>query len=109
MRDAESFSVKIPLDDPDSMQDFNAMMDALQDMMISEAEGLAEEIGVSTACALDVIYLRSRSRWTNELENELIDLHKQGIRPNMNDFSVNEESQAKMRKAIAEVGERFGH
>lgn len=49
-------------------------------------QSLAEELGVSLSCALNVFYLRQRSRWTQDLENELIRMDKEeGRQPNMND------------------------
>jgi hypothetical protein len=49
-------------------------------------KSLAEELGCSVGCAGDVWYLRQRSRWTQELENELIRLHKEGTPPNICEF-----------------------
>lgn len=47
---------------------------------------LAQELNCSFSCAMNVWYLRQRSRWTQDLENRLIELDKQGIQPNMNEF-----------------------
>jgi hypothetical protein len=49
-------------------------------------KSLAEELGCSFACAVDVWYLRQRSRWTQELENELIRLYNEGTPPNICEF-----------------------
>ena len=49
-------------------------------------DSLAAELGVTKECALDVWYLRSRSRHTSELEAELIRLHKEGNPPNVCEF-----------------------
>lgn len=49
-------------------------------------EGVAYALGVSEECATDIWYLRQRSRWTAELEAELIRLHKEGNPPNINEF-----------------------
>ena len=46
----------------------------------------SEELGVSENCAMNVIYLRSRSRHTPEKEAELIALHAAGNPPNMCEF-----------------------
>lgn len=53
----------------------------------------ANKLGVSFGCALDIIYLRSRSRWTQEKENYLIYCDKNNIpSPNiMEDFEVPKE------------------
>lgn len=39
-------------------------------------------------CMSDVSYLRTRNRWTQELEDELIELHLQGTPPNIYEFGV---------------------
>jgi hypothetical protein len=49
-------------------------------------ESLATELDCSAACAADVWYLRQRSRWTQELEDRLIELHDLGTPPNMCEF-----------------------
>jgi hypothetical protein len=56
------------------------------DEIISYMETLAEELNCSTACAQDVWYLRQRSRWTQELEDKLILLYREGNPPNINEF-----------------------
>ena len=66
-----------------------------------------QELGVSERCAADVFYLRTRSRWTEELEKELILLHKNGNPPNMCDFGVTEETQAKMAKLCEEIAKKY--
>jgi len=81
-----AFCVEVPLDDPKAMEEFQAMMDALWDEHNDYVRSLAKELTVSEACAADVVYLRSRSRHTNELERELIRLHSVGTPPNMGDF-----------------------
>jgi hypothetical protein len=55
----------------------------MQHEMLAEQEELAEALNVSMACAADVQYLRTRSRWTLEKEKELIRLHKEGNPPNV--------------------------
>lgn len=62
----------------------------------SSTEILAEKLKISHKCACDVRYLRTRSRWTQELENKLIQLHAEGKRPNMNEFGSSSETQAKL-------------
>jgi hypothetical protein len=59
----------------------------------AQTEALAQELGVSLTCAQDIEYLRTRSRWTPELEQELIDLHAKGEAPNMCEFGVTEQTQ----------------
>lgn len=51
-------------------------------------------IAVGTACAADVVYLRTRNRWTQALEDQLIQMYKDGNPPtSMNDFGVTPETQ----------------
>lgn len=49
-------------------------------------QDLSEELNCSYACAADVWYLRQRSRWTQELEDELIRLYSEGNVPNIMEF-----------------------
>ncbi len=62
------------------------IMAKVQDETVLYIQSLAKELNVSENCAGDVWYLRTRSRWTQELENQLIQLHKEGNPPNMCDF-----------------------
>lgn len=74
------------LNDPKAMQAVNDFFSAVQESMVEESKNLAVELGVSLSCAVDVQYLRTRSRWTEELEEELIALHKAGTPPNVMEF-----------------------
>ena len=47
---------------------------------------LADELDCTVACATDVWYLRQRSRWTQELEDELLRLYDIGQPPNICEF-----------------------
>jgi hypothetical protein len=60
----------------------------------TEDESLAKELSVSLGCARDIIYLRSRSRWTPKLEAELIQLHSKGVPPNICKFGSTCRTQA---------------
>lgn len=77
------FSAEIPVGNEEAMKEFNEMMDALYDATMASIKQLALELDVSEKCASDVYYLRTRSRWTEELEKELIALHKKGTPPNI--------------------------
>jgi len=50
-------------------------------------KSLQEELNCSYACAGDIMYLHKCTRWTQELENKLIELHNAGTPPNILDFS----------------------
>jgi hypothetical protein len=68
------------------MNALNEAMDDWQDELNNYIKELAKELNVSERCAGDVWYLRGRSRWTQEKENELIRLYKERNPPNMNEF-----------------------
>lgn len=78
------------LKDQKKMNDLQQSMDAYFDAVEAGIKELAKELEISEDCAHDVYYLRTRSRWTQELENKLIDLHSKGIHPNMNEFGCKE-------------------
>ena len=82
----DSFSVEIPFNDPEAMEQFQEMMDSVHDSYGEEIENIRTTLGLSDACAMDVFYLRSRSRWTQELEDQLIALHRAGNPPNIMEF-----------------------
>ena len=46
--------------------------------------------------AEDVLYLRSRNRWSSELENELVRYIKEGIPYNLMEFGVTKQTQQKL-------------
>ena len=67
---------------------------AVGGMPETEAGFLAKVLDISEQCADDVLYLRSRRRWTPQLEAELIQLHKDGKPPNVYDFGCTAETKA---------------
>jgi hypothetical protein len=69
-----------------TQHDGNKVQNDYYNEMEEYFKSLAEELGCSVGCAGDVWYLRQRSRWTQELENELIRLHKEGTPPNICEF-----------------------
>ena len=81
-----TFAVQIPVDDPQKMEQFQEMMDEIYDETYRYITDLADKLNVSEACASDIVYLRNRSRWTPELEQLLIQLHKEGTPPNIFEF-----------------------
>jgi len=74
------------VDEEGSWAELQKFMNALHDETDEHIRKIAEELSITQDCAADVWYLRSRSRWTQDLEDKLIDLHKQGQRPNMCEF-----------------------
>ncbi len=80
--------------------------DAMQDLMDSQAEHhnsetdkLVASLGVSEHCASDVVYLRTRFRHTQELEDNLIALHQVGTPPNIFEYGCTKETGEALMKA----------
>lgn len=66
---------------------FQTAMDEMNNAMMQEISDLAKELNVSEGCATNIWYLRTRSRWTQESEDYLIELERQGKPvPNMNEY-----------------------
>ena len=88
----ESFSIEIPINDDKAMDAFQKAMDAYHDEMDKMIAKEAKELGIDVGAMNEIWYLRSRSRWTQERENYLINLAKEGKElPNMmEDFEVKE-------------------
>lgn len=71
----KSFCVEIPNpNDIKKMSAFQDMMDSHQDEMTKYYQQEAKRLGVSYEAAVDIIYLRSRSRWTQQKEDVLVKL-----------------------------------
>jgi hypothetical protein len=67
-----------------SEAEFLSLADASQEAFVLDAKELVESIGVSRETADAILYLRGRSRWTQEKEDELISRDKAG-----NPISIN--------------------
>lgn len=77
--------------DPNMSQEdwdkFNEDMDKVNQALVEEAIEISKKLGISEDCALDIQYLRTRSRWTQEAEDELVRMDKAGEeRPNIYDW-----------------------
>ncbi len=70
----------------DAMRALGDFLSAQYEEHTRTIDELSRTLGVSRSCANDVMYLRTRSRWTEELEAELIRLHKDGTPPNVMEF-----------------------
>jgi len=57
---------------------FNRTMDAIQEVMLEDQQQIAQTLNISLHTAGLVQYLRGRSRWTQEKENELVRLDQAG-------------------------------
>lgn len=87
---ADAFCVEVPVGDKKKMEEFQKALDDYQDAYAKYIEKTSQELGISFGDASDIIYLRSRSRWTQEKEDYLLSLAKQGKPlPNMcDDFEI---------------------
>lgn len=74
------------LKDPKVVEVFQAAMDAEAEYFNSQIEELMNTLNCSFACAADVVYLRTRSRWSEELERRLIQEHQEGRTINICDW-----------------------
>lgn len=57
----------------DDEESFLAALNESQDRVIDQENKIKEEYDVSSNTASAIFYLRSRSRWTLEKENELVE------------------------------------
>lgn len=76
----DTFSIEL---NPAEMDDagwerFNNLMAEIQDGMVKYQHEIAEELNISEACAEYVQYLRTRSRWTQEKEDQPIKMDQAG-------------------------------
>ncbi len=78
-------------------------------MYTEEIDKIKQELNISESCAADVFYLRTRNRHTQQLENELIDLHHAGTPPNMMEFGVTKETQEALMSAVSKALETQPH
>ena len=74
----ESFSIEIPINEEEAMDEFQKVMDDYHDETNRLIEEEANKLGISFFDMADIWYLRSRSRWTQEKEDYLIKLAKEG-------------------------------
>lgn len=90
--DLQTYCVELhaeQLKDPKIVAEVNHLLDLEFAALDRYTQQVAKELSISEACAADVVYLRSRSRHTPELEAELIRLHKAGTPPLIYDFGHN--------------------
>jgi hypothetical protein len=76
--DYNAVSAQIPVNDPEKMAQFQELMNAAQDRLVEHIHKLADELGLSYSDASSIYYLRTRSRWTQELEDRLILANRAG-------------------------------
>lgn len=82
--DLNTFSITLPTNDKEKMEEFNKMMDEMQNAQIEYIQIEAEKLDINVSDMSLIFYLRTRSRWTQEKEDYLIQLSKAGKRlPNV--------------------------
>lgn len=76
----DTFSIElIPAEMNDGDWDeLNNLMADIQDANVKYWQELSKELNISYQCAMYVCYLRGRSRWTQEKENQLIKMDQAG-------------------------------
>ena len=85
----KTFCIKLNNDDLQDKQNMKVLQDFMDEVineLNKETNKIANELNVSIRCASDIVYLRTRSRWSEKLESELIELYKNGNPPNIYDF-----------------------
>lgn len=75
------------------LDSFGGLFEAMWNEDDEQTRLLSKELGISSACASDVVYLRTRHRHTPELEKQLIELHQAGTPPNIFEFGVTPATQ----------------
>jgi hypothetical protein len=73
-----AFIVEISVNNPEALDRFQEAMNVHQDEMDKMITAESDKLGVSFSDMSDIWYLRSRSRWTQEKEDYLIKLAKEG-------------------------------
>jgi len=71
------FSTKVPANNEEAMENFQKVVDSLGDAWFREEQKLASDLGISMNASSLILYLRTRSRWTQEKEDHLIMLDKE--------------------------------
>ena len=73
------------------MEKFQEAMDDYHDELVKYIDDLAVKLGVSSSVAGDIWYLRTRSRWTQRAEDELVRMAKAGEpMPNINEWPADD-------------------
>lgn len=76
--DMTAFVAEIPVHDKKKMEEFQEVMNTLNEETDKYISKIAKELNISEGLAMDVWYLRTRSRWTQELEDAFIKANLEG-------------------------------
>ena len=74
----DSYVVELPVNDSAAMESFSKTYSKVMDEHALYLKEEGERLGVSFGVASDIVYLRARSRWTQEKEDYLIQMAKRG-------------------------------
>ena len=74
--DTQVFTAEIHVNNPEQMKQFQEVMDDYHDELNNYISKLAKELHISDMQAGYIWYVRSRSRWTQTLENRIICAHQ---------------------------------
>lgn len=78
-KDYDVVSVELSGDATQEQKDeLTELMGEWQDAMIEDQKDIAKTLNVSLGAASSIQYLRTRSRWTQNKENELVRLDQAG-------------------------------
>lgn len=72
MADLQAFSVEIPHNDKEKMHEFQEFMNEVHLSTNNYIKNLARKLEIPESVAGDVWYLRTRSRWSAQLEKAFI-------------------------------------
>jgi len=77
--DLTPFSIEIHPDEmtEEGWKEFNSVMNKINDEFVVYSEGVAKELNVPVGLALDIVYLRGRSRWSQELEDRVLRAYRE--------------------------------
>ncbi|SRR5229473_5135347 len=72
-KDMRVVRIELPsIDSEEQMEAFTQTMDILQQETYRYAQKIGKELHVSDRVALEIVYLRGRSRWSQELEERIV-------------------------------------
>ena len=98
-----TFSISLSaqaLQNPETKAAIQVVTDVAAQAWVDEHDKLVKELGLSEKCVSDILYLRTRSRWSQELENDLIRRHKAGEEINIFEFGSTSETQHDLMSQI---------
>lgn len=90
-----TYVAEIPVHNAAKMAEFQEVMNRAHDELKDHIQGMADELGISWIDAGGIYQLRTRSRWSQELENRLISAYKAG---HGNTIYINGEEEDRLRE-----------